>query len=675
MFNLQAKLKDFRNFLFKAKLFMPQSRQLAAIMFTDIEGYTAIMQQDEKKAIAFKDRHREVIQQEHEKFNGRVIQYYGDGTLSIFQSVIQAVQCALTMQQLFCGEPCIPVKMGVHVGDIIINDGHIFGDGVNLASRIESLGVAGSVLISDKVNNELHNHRQLKTLSMGTYQFKNFEREVEVFALDDEGLVKPIPNSLKGKTEEKKIPSVLTSLPKKSIAVLPFVNMSNDPEQEYFSDGMSEEILNSLSHLNDLKVAGRTSSFQFKKKNIDLRVLGQKLGVSTVLEGSVRKQGNRLRVTAQLINVEDGFHLWSERFDRDMDDIFAIQDEIAMAITEKLKITLLEKEKAIITATSTENKEAYDLYLKGRFYWNKRGPGLKKGLDYFLKAAELDPEFSLAHAGIADTYALFAFYSILPPHVVVPKAREAAEKAILLNPARIEPYSVLAYITTFYDWNWTEAKKQFEKTISINPGYAPAHYWYSNYISWVEKDFVHSAEEALKAIELEPLISHSHNTLSSVYVCSKEFEKACTSSETAIELDASSFLAYTSLSMGLYGLGKYEEAIEAIKLAVSVSGRHQYSLFMLSWVYSKLDNISDAQKILDELKVRSDTEFISTLSLSVAAYSSKQYDEAFKFFEKAFEEKASLLPSIDVYPFFSFLHTDTRFQPFLKRMNFPKGKL
>ena len=672
MFNLQAKLKDFRNFLFKAKLFMPQSRQLAAIMFTDIEGYTAIMQQDEKKAIAFKDRHREVIQQEHEKFNGRVIQYYGDGTLSIFQSVIQAVQCALTMQQIFCGEPCIPVKMGVHVGDIIINDGHIFGDGVNLASRIESLGVAGSVLISDKVNNELHNHRQLKTLSMGTYQFKNIEREVEVFALDGEGLVKPIPNSLKGKTEEKKIPPVLTSLSKKSIAVLPFVNMSNDPEQEYFSDGIAEEILTSLSHLNDLKVAGRTSSFQFKGKNIDLRKLGQRLGVSTVLEGSVRKQGNRLRVTAQLINVEDGFHLWSERFDRDMDDIFAIQDEIAMAITEKLKITLLEKERAIITATSTENREAYDLYLKGRFYWNRRGPGLKKALEYFHQAAHMDPNFFLAQAGLADTYTLFAFYFVLPPHEVVPKARQAAERAIQLNPDRVEPHAVLAYLTTFYDWNWPLAKKQFEKAYAINPAYAPAHYWYSNYLSWVEKDFDHSAKEALKAIELEPLISHSHNTLSSVYVCAKEFEKACRSSETAIELDASSFLAYTSLSMGLYGLGKYEEAIESIKLAVSVSGRHQYALFMMSWVYSKLDNISEAQKILDELKVRSDTEFISTLSLSVAAYSSKQYDEAFTFLEKAFEEKASLLPSIDVYPFFSFLHTDPRFQPFLKRMNFPK---
>lgn len=650
---------------------MAQSRQLAAIMFTDIEGYTAIMQQSEKRAIALKDRHRLILEKEHKNFNGTIVQYYGDGTLSIFSSVVQAVQCALTMQECYCQWPSVPVKIGLHLGDIITDDGHVFGDGVNVASRVESLGMPGSVLLSDKVNNELLNHPHLRTISMGTYQFKNVETLVEVFALDHEGLVIPVPDSLKGKTQEKTPPPVST-VPKKSIAVLPFVNMSNDPEQEYFSDGMAEEILNSLSHLNDLKVAGRTSSFQFKGKNLDLREVGEKLGVSTVLEGSVRKQNNRLRVTAQLINVEDGFHLWSERFDRDMDDIFAIQDEVALSITEKLKITLLDTEKALITTAHTDDKEAYDLYLKGRFYWNRRGPGLKKGLEYFLKAAELDPEFSLAHAGIADTYALFAFYSILPPDDVIPKAREAAERAISLNPSRVEPYSVLAYITTFYDWNWAESKKQFEKAFAINPDYAPAHYWYSNYLSWVEKDYVHSTEEAYKSIELDPLISHSHNTLTSVFVCTGRYEEARKSSQLAIDLDANSFLAYTSLGMASYGLGKNEEAIEAIKLAVTVSGRHQYALFMMSWLYSKLDNITEAQKILDELKMRSGTEFISGLSLAVAAYCSNYYDEAYEFLERAFEEKASLLVSIDVWPFFSFIKTDPRFQPFLKRMNFPK---
>ena len=650
---------------------MNQSRQLAAILFTDIEGYSSFMQRDEQNAILLKDRHREIIESEHEKFGGRIIQFYGDGTLSIFNSAVRAVQCALAMQQIFCKAPVVPVRMGVHLGDIIINDEHIVGDGVNVASRIESLGVAGSVLISDKVNNELHNHPQIKTLLMGTYHFKNIDKEIEVFAIDDEYVVKPTPNTLIGKTQEKKSAGI-TPVPEKSIAVLPFVNMSNDPEQEYFSDGMAEEILNSLSHLKNLKVAGRTSSFQFKGKKIDLREVGQKLGVATVLEGSVRRHLNRLRVTVQLVNVADGFDLWSERYDRETDDIFAIQDEIALSVTEKLKITLLETERTNITTSPTENKEAYDLYLKGRFYWNRRGPGLKKGLEYFLQAAALDPEFSLAYAGIADTYALFAFYCILPPHEVIPKARKAAEKAIELNPARVEPYSVLAFVTTFYDWNWAEAKEQFEKAIAINPDYAPVHYWYSNYLTWVERNYIHSSAEALKAIELEPLVSHSHTTLATVYFCAGNFEEARRSSQIAIDLDPNTFISYGCLGAALSGLEKNEEAIEASKISVDVSARHQYPLIWLCWLYYKTDNIPAVQKILDELILRSKTEFISGLSLSAAAYFSKNYDKVFVYLEKAFEERACLLVTIGVYPFFSFIKNDPNFQPFLKRMNFPE---
>ena len=262
---------------------MPQHRQLSAILFTDIEGYTSLMQHSEQKAIMMKDRHRQVIQQEHKEFNGRVIQYTGDGTLSTFQSLVEAVKCALSMQQQFLlQEPHVPVRMGLHIGDIIFNDEDIFGDGVNIASRIESLGVAGSILISDKANEELHNHPSLKTVSVGIYQFKNVKRAVEVFALNHEGLVKPAPDSLTGKTEEK--PSsrgdakktragcnAAKNIPVKSIAVLPFLNIGNDPDQEYFSDGIAEEIINSLTNLKDLKVAGRTSSFKFRDNDLDLR--------------------------------------------------------------------------------------------------------------------------------------------------------------------------------------------------------------------------------------------------------------------------------------------------------------------------------------------------------------------------------------------------------------------
>jgi tetratricopeptide (TPR) repeat protein len=364
--------------------------------------------------------------------------------------------------------------------------------------------------------------------------------------------------------------------------------------------------------------------------------------------------------------------MWSEKYDCELDDIFVIQDEVALSVTLNLKITLLDSEKETITRTPTGNKEAYDLYLKGRFYWNRRGASLKKGLEYFLQAVALDPEFSLAQAAIADTYALFAFYSLLPPHQVVPKARLAAEKAIQLNAARVEPYSVLAYITTFYDWNWPAAKQQFEKAIAINPDYAAAHYWYSNYLCWSERNYPAAIEQAKRAIELEPLNSHSHNTLSSVYVCAGKYEEACISSQTAVDLDSNSFLSHCGLSMALWGVGKYEEALAAILFAVNVSARHQYALLMASWLYAMGGDIQEAQNILDELVLRSKTEFISGLSLAVPAYYSNNHDLAFGFLDQAFEERASLLTAICGYPFLSFLRTEPRFQPFMERMHYPE---
>ena len=272
---------------------MLHHRQLAAIMFTDIEGYTAAMQQSEQKAIELRERHRQVLRQAHKQFSGKVIQYYGDGTLSIFQSAVKAVQCALSMQQIFCQPPQVPVRIGLHIGDIIFDDEQVLGDGVNLASRIESLGLPGCVLLSDKVRDEISNHPDLKTVSVGIYQLKNINRPVEVFALDHPELVKPKPRFTERENISKKR-GHSEAMPRKyhakSVAVLPFVNISNDPEQDYFSTGIAEEILNSLSNLKDLKVAGRTSSPHYNRENVGLREIGERLGVKTILEGSVENR-------------------------------------------------------------------------------------------------------------------------------------------------------------------------------------------------------------------------------------------------------------------------------------------------------------------------------------------------------------------------------------------------
>jgi TolB-like protein len=449
--------------------------------------------------------------------------------------------------------------------------------------------------------------------------------------------------------------------------------MSNDPEQEYFSDGITEEIVNLLTHIKDLRVAGRTSSFHFKGRDIDIRLVGQKLNVRTLLEGSIRKQNLRLRITAQLINAEDGIQLWSERYDRELHDIFAIQDEIALAITEELKMTLLEKDKVLINDKRTTNKEAYDLYLKGRFYLNKRGSWIKKALEYFQQASEIDPEFSLAYSGMADAYSILSFYGVIPPKDAMPIARQNAEKAIQSDPFNAEAFTALAFISVYYDWNWAEARKRFQRVFEINPHYAPAHYWHSYFLSYVEGKFEEGIEEAKKLVErLEPLVSLSHQFLSVTYINAGKFEEALRSATMAIELEANSFPAFRALGISLVGLKRYEEATEALKTCAQISSRHPWPLVELCWVYSLREMDSEIQNIYDELIMRSKTEFISGLVLCGTCYFSKKYDQAIEFMELAFVQRESILPFIRSWPSCSFLKNDPRFQHFIKRMNFPE---
>jgi len=658
---------------------MPQERQLAAIMFTDIEGYTSIMQENERKAVQLRNRHRGILQKEHARFDGRIIQYYGDGTLSIFKSTIQAVHCALAMQKAFTGTEPVPVRMGLHSGDIVFDEEQIYGDGVNIASRIESLGVAGSVLLSDKIQDELLNHPELKTVSVGFYQFKNVKRLVEVFALDHEGLVIPKQGSLTGKTSEKLPPHGTarqkreTLAPEKSIAVLPFINLSNDPEQEYFSDGIGEEILNSLSGLKDLKVASRSSSFQFHGKNIDLGEVKDKLGVSTVLHGSIRKQGQRLRLTVQLINVDDGFHLWSEKYDRSLDDVFAIQEEVALAVTEKLKLTLQEKERSQIRNDCTSNPEAYELYLKGRYYSNKRGASILTGMHYFQLAIDLDPGFALAWSGYADASLMAAFYGLLPSGLVMEKARHAAEQALKLAPMRCEAYCSLACYYTCLEWNWEAAEKNFITALEINPKYAQAHFWYGSlYLCWARGDFMGAITHGRIAMELEPMSAISLGMYGSILYSVGQYSEALRLCKKGLEIDGESFTCHLFLGLTYLGLKQYEEGVKVFEHLVQITNRFHFSVNTLIVAYCMTWKFHAAQQLMEELKHRSSREHVSAALLGISAACLDQLDEAFEYLEKACSEHEPILLCLKYQPWVpDSLKEDPRFQKVLERVGFP----
>ncbi|MDH3652259.1 MAG: tetratricopeptide repeat protein, partial [Saprospiraceae bacterium] len=509
---------------------MTRSRQLVAIMFTDIEGYTALMQKDEKKAMQTREKHRDVFNSITKRHKGRVLQYYGDGTLSIFDSAIEAVKCGIEMQLGFQEDPLIPVRIGIHTGDIIFSEEEIIGDGVNVASRIESLAVAGSVLVSDKVYDEIKNQESIQASKLKTFKLKNIEKPIEVYAITNVGLVVPKPEDIKGKTDKDVASPSLKK--EKSIAVLAFENMSGDPEQEYFSDGISEEILNSLVHVNGLKVAGRTSAFSFKGKDEDLRTIGEKLDVKMILEGSVRKAGNRVRITAQLINVRDGFHIWSEIYNREMEDIFAVQEDIANRIVERLKLQVHDESQE---NGHTPNPEAYELVLKGNYFLRKDYLDKKKALDYFKKAVALDPAYAEAYAYIGETYIQHAGYNLISAADAHAKARIVAQQAIDLNPREPRAHMVLAYTHLFYDWDWEAAQTEYEKAIKY--GLPEKNEFIVYFHIFLRKDYDYAIRVSQQILESDPLHVINHWQLGICYYFARRFKEALISLENALELD------------------------------------------------------------------------------------------------------------------------------------------
>ena len=384
---------------------------------------------------------------------------------------------------------------------------------------------------------------------------------------------------------------------------------------------------------------GRTSSFSFKGKNEDLRIIGEKLGVAHILEGSVRKQGNKVKINAQLISVENGYQLWSQQFDRSLDDVFVIQEEIALAITQKLKITLLQNEKLEIGKGLTNSKEAYDAYLKGRHFWYLRK--LKESEQFFKQAIDLDPFFASAYAGLAVTYVLFPFYRFGTPHESMPKAQEAAEKAIQANSALAEPYASLAWKNFIYDWQPDAAKKYFEKAMRINPHYSPVHYWYGQYLAYYASDSTMAIAEMRKGLELDPLDPVAHFSLGVTLKQLNKLNEAIQAFKTAIEFNVEYSNAYLNMGYCYLGIGKVDDALKAFNKSAQLS--NDWAQAVLIYFYENNRQHGQAKAAFDELLKRSQIEYIPKSSLAIAASFLGQKDLAHELLKKAFEERDTRL--------------------------------
>src|SRR6187549_511392 len=503
-------------------------RQLAAILFADMTGYTALMQDNEHLARQKRKRFKDVLEAAIANHDGKILQNYGDGSLSIFNSAINSVNCAISIQQQLQLEPKVELRIGIHTGDVVMEDDSIFGDGVNLASRIESMAVPGGIFISEKVYDEIKNHADIKTRDLGFVELKNVKQPVHLFAIANNGIVVPSRDSLKGKTQQ----------PANRLAVLPFVNMSADPENEYFSDGITEEFLNALTKVEGLQVTSRTSAFAYKGKHDDVRDIGIKLNVDKILEGSVRKSGNRVRITAQLINAADGYHLWSENYDRNLTDIFEVQDEISGIIANKLRENLTVKEQsATMVKVPTKNMAAYTCYLKGLHFRNKLTPAdERKAIECCEKAIDIEPGYAEAYAMSAMAYGHLGSSGQILPQKAFEIVHRFADKALELDSSLAEGYIAKGNAYLYYDWKWKEAFEALQKAIEINPGATEAYESLAFYYI-VMGDKKKALELMEEAVRLDPLSTAMNHFLGNVYIFNERYDDGIRQADKLLEID------------------------------------------------------------------------------------------------------------------------------------------
>jgi serine/threonine protein kinase/Tfp pilus assembly protein PilF len=426
----------------------------------------------------------------------------------------------------------------------------------------------------------------------------------------------------------------------KSIAVLPFANMSADAENEYFSDGITEEIINALVQVPGLRVAARTSVFAFKGKSEDLRAVAAKLGVQSVLEGSVRKAGKRIRITAQLINADDGIHIWSERFDRELDDIFELQDDIARTIAERLKAQI--EPKTALVKPATTDLEAYDLYLRGRHFWEQRGPGLVRALQCFEGALARDPNYALAYAGVADVYNLLAFYGVMRPHDAIPKARAAANRALEINPDLAEAHSALGFAVLVYDWDAIAAEELFRRAIALKPTYVTARIWLAASLI-AQRRSSEAVECDEEAVRIEPLSLFAHVHLAWMYALDERLDEADRRIQHALEIGPNFLMARWLGGQICISQGRFDEGIAYIRSANDMSGRAPFMLGTLASALAMVGRAEESRAILSELEMRSEKEYVRAFGLAQIHAYLGDIDKTFELAEKAREERDTVL--------------------------------
>jgi TolB-like protein/class 3 adenylate cyclase len=444
--------------------------QLAAILFADIVGYSSMMQEDEQKAVEKLNHFKEILEIISSELDGKIIQYFGDGCLVLFNSSTDAAEFAKLLQADLGETPRIPARVGIHMGDVLVHEGNVFGDVVNIAARLQNLAPVGGIYVSEMVYRNIINKQGLDCQFIREEKLKNIKESIRIYEL-------LTPNSQLLPTETEEEPAETNPRYRTSIAVLPFYNISNDAEQEYFSDGLTEDIITQLSKIKAFKVVSRTSVMQYKKSHKAVKDISRELAVSYVLEGSVQRSQEQVRITAQLIHAKTDEHVWAESFDRKASDIFSIQREVAVSIADVLNARLSNQETRQLDKTPTANLEAYDLYLKGKFLVDTRQkPDVLKARELFHEAISKDSNFASAYSGLAVTYLLSSFRGYEDSVKMLWMAKQQIDIALSLDPSAGEAQASLAY-WYHQKFDWHAAEVTYRRSIELNPTQSNVYLW------------------------------------------------------------------------------------------------------------------------------------------------------------------------------------------------------
>lgn len=479
----------------------------------------------------------------------------------------------------------------------------------------------------------------------------------------------PLIADLKALTTSS-IPSPFSSVAEASIAVLPFSNLNREEKTEYFSDGLTDELINALAQFEGLRVVSRSSAFAFKGQALSIKTIGEQLKVPTILEGSVRSVGNRLRVTVQLTNVADGFHIWSERFDRELRDIFDLQDEITLGIIEKLKVKLTPNRLSQTDITSTGRLEAYDVYLEGKYNWNRQiEDGFHKAILCFEKATQVDPSFGAAHAGLADAYTFLGFHGLAPSLEVFPKARSAAARALELDPTLPDANISMGYVKLYHDWKWKEAEYYLRRAVELNPSSAKAYY--SLMLCLVQTGRFDEGRAALeKSLQLDPFNMIYQTSAGWLEYYAKRPRVALERLEEALKLDRTYPELWVAMGAAYEQLEQFEEAIERLEQAASIYGKHPLVQAFLGSAYASAERRENALAVISRLNELARTQFVPSICLAIVHMALRDREAAFVHLQSAAEARDAFLCWLNVLPLSESLRSDPRFGQLLEQMGF-----